>query len=314
MQGQFTRRALSLLLCLLLSVVWMGGVSAQAQEASPEDSMAGINWKETDDEGVLPPPVEVPILMYHNLVAEENDPSISTDTLWVGQFRRQMELLRENGFTAISFEELIAFAEEGESLPEKPVLLTFDDGYRSAYELVFPILREFEMKATMFPIGVSVGKDTYKSTGYAMIPHFSWEEAKEMVDSGLVSIQSHTYDMHQWEPFELASLGVCLRPNLLRQDWETEEEYAKALHSDLNRSRKGIEEGTGESVTVLSYPGGCYDQLSEELLASYGIKCTLTIQPGKAEIRPGEPESLYGLNRFYVTPSTTEEEFLSWVL
>ena len=56
MQGQFTRRALSLLLCLLLSVVWMGGVSAQAQEASPEDSMAGINWKETDDEGVLPPP------------------------------------------------------------------------------------------------------------------------------------------------------------------------------------------------------------------------------------------------------------------
>ena len=118
MQGQFTRRALSLLLCLLLSVVWMGGVSAQAQEASPEDSMAGINWKETDDEGVLPPPVEVPILMYHNLVVEENDPSISTDTLWVGQFRRQMELLRENGFTAISFEELIAFAEEGESLPE----------------------------------------------------------------------------------------------------------------------------------------------------------------------------------------------------
>lgn len=66
MQGQFTRRALSLLLCLLLSVVWMGGVSAQAQEASLEDSMAGINWKETDDEGVLPPPVEVPILMYHN--------------------------------------------------------------------------------------------------------------------------------------------------------------------------------------------------------------------------------------------------------
>ena len=275
--------------------------------------MAGINWKETDDEGVLPPPVEVPILMYHNLVAEENDPSISTDTLWVGQFRRQMELLRENGFTAISFEELIAFAEEGESLPEKPVLLTFDDGYRSAYELAFPILREFEMKATMFPIGVSVGKDTYKSTGYAMIPHFSWEEAKEMVDSGLVSIQSHTYDMHQWEAFETAGGGQCLRPNILRQPWETLGEYMQALWADVERSRQDIAEGTGQEAVALAYPGGLHDQISEELLRSYGVKCTFTIEGGKAQVTPGSERSLYGLNRFYVKPTTTDEEFLQWV-
>ncbi len=54
------------------------------------------------------------------------------------------------------------------------------------------------MKATIFAIGVSIGKDTYKDTDHAMTPHFGAAEMQEMVDSGLISIQSHTYDMHQW--------------------------------------------------------------------------------------------------------------------
>ena len=58
------------------------------------------------------------------------------------------------------------------------------------------------MKATIFAIGVSIGKDTYKDTDHAMTPHFGAAEMQEMVDSGLISIQSHTYDMHQWPPFE----------------------------------------------------------------------------------------------------------------
>ena len=181
------------------------------------------------DEGILPEPVEIPILMYHNLVAEEDDPSISKNTMWVGQFQHQMELLEENGFTTITVDQLVEFGNRGKALPEKPVLITFDDGYRSAYELAFPILQEMDFHAAMFPIGVSVGKDTYKDTGLAMVPHFSWEEAKEMAESGLVSIQSHTYDMHQWEAFETAGGGQCLRPNILRQPWETLGEYMQAL-------------------------------------------------------------------------------------
>ena len=184
--------------------------------------------------------MEIPILMYHNLVAEENDPSISKNTMWVGQFQHQMELLEENGFTTITVDQLVEFGNRGKALPEKPVLITFDDGYRSAYELAFPILQEMDFHAAMFPIGVSVGKDTYKDTGLAMVPHFSWEEAKEMAESGLVSIQSHTYDMHQWEAFETAGGGQCLRPNILRQPWETLGEYMQALREDVERSRQDI--------------------------------------------------------------------------
>ena len=56
-----------------------------------------------------------------------------------------------------------------------------------------------------------------------------------------------------------------------------------------------------------------YDEISEELLRSYGVKCTFTIEGGKAQVTPGSERSLYGLNRFYVKPTTTDEEFLQWV-
>lgn len=169
------------------------------------------------------------------------------------------------------------------------------------------------MKATVFVIGVSVGKNTYKDTGLPMTPHFTWEQAREMADSGLVSLQSHTYDMHQWCAFETVGGGKCLRPNILRQPWETEEEYAQALLADLERSRSQLQEATGQVVTALSYPGGSYDACSEKLLQSYGVQCTLTIHPGKARLLPRVPESLYALNRFYVKPSTTDAELLQWV-
>ena len=114
-----------------------------------------------------------------------------------------MQLIKENGYEAISFDELIAFAEGKGALPEKPVLITFDDGYQSNYEYAFPILKEENMKGTIFAIGVSIGKkEYYKDTVHKMTPHFGKEEIDEMKGSGLISIGSHTYDMHQWAPFE----------------------------------------------------------------------------------------------------------------
>ena len=305
------KKFLARVLCLMTVLLTVGSGLGRAQAV--EIISSGINWMTTEEEGILPGVVEVPILMYHNLTAEENDPAISKDTMWVGQFRRQMEMLKENGFQAISLGQLFALVEQGKALPEKPVLLTFDDGYSSVYELAFPILQEMEMPAVVFPIGISVGKDTYKDTNIPITPHFDWGQAKEMVDSGLISIQSHTYDLHQKPEYELASGQSQIRPNALRQPWETEEEYAKALATDLILSKVGIETATEQKVVALAYPGGMHDDLSEKLVVSNGIKCTFTTEPGKAQVRPGCPESLFSLNRFYVQPSTTDEELLKWV-
>ena len=134
---------------------------------------------------------DVPVLMWHNLAEESSgDMTISVDT-----FRAQIEALHEAGFKTVSLQQLYDYVHFGTELPEKPIVLTFDDGYFSNYEYAFPILQEYDMQATIFAIGVSVGKDTYKDTDHAMTPHFGVDEAREMVASGLISVQSHTYDI-----------------------------------------------------------------------------------------------------------------------
>ena len=80
--------------------------------------------------------------------------------------------------------------------------------YRIFRRLAFPILKELEMPAVVFPIGISVGKDTYKDTEIPITPHFTWEQAVEMANSGLISLQSHTYDLHQKTEYETASKSL----------------------------------------------------------------------------------------------------------
>jgi peptidoglycan/xylan/chitin deacetylase (PgdA/CDA1 family) len=90
----------------------------------------------------------------------------------------------------------------------------------------------------------------YKDTEYEIIPHFDYQQAKEMSDSGIISIQSHTYDMHQWPPYEEGRA----RENILRFEDEDEEDYIPLLRNDIRRSIREIQEATGKPVKVLAYP------------------------------------------------------------
>ena len=202
---------------------------------------------------------QVPILMYHHLSEDvTNSEMVSPE-----QFEAQIRALSEAGYTGVSFDELQAYVLRGAPLPEKPVVITFDDGYESNYTLAYPILQKYGMKATIFAIGVSFGKDHYKDTDYAITPHFGAAEAAEMAASGLISIQSHTYDMHQWPPYES---GSAVRENILPLPGEGEEAYVQALTEDFTRSRTLLEDAAGQPVDVLAYPAGQYSTLAQVTL------------------------------------------------
>ncbi len=249
---------------------------------------------------------QVPILLYHHIAEETNGSTITPR-----QFEEEIRLLWEQGYETVTFDQMIAYVKDGKALPEKAVCITFDDGYRSNYEYAYPILKKYGMKATIFVIGASVGStEYYKDTDYPITPHFNFEEAKEMVDSGVISIQSHTYDMHQYGPYEQ---GENFRGNILRLEGESEQEYIETLTADFTRSKTEIEEGVGKEVRVLSYPGGSYDLLSQAVLNSLGVEATLSIREGKAVLVKGLPQSLYAMKRFYVTTETSEEQFLNWI-
>lgn len=249
----------------------------------------------------------VPVLMYHHVSAEGNGGTIiSTEG-----FERQIRALSEAGYTPVSVQEMIDFVHRGGELPEKPVCISFDDGYESNFSLAGPILEKYGMKATVFCIGSSMGKSTYKDSGEPIIPHFSAQEALEMSKKGTFCIQSHTWDMHQSEKFESGAARTCIRPLA----GETDNAFAAALKADCEKQRQYF---TGNGLPVpeaLAYPGGVYSELSEEVLhKDCGILATFTVDSnGTNTLEPGKPESLYLLHRLDMTDSVSADDLLDYL-
>ena len=251
--------------------------------------------------------IRLPVLMYHHL-ADEGDSSVTVST---EAFERQLSLIREWGYVPITLEELYNYVTLGAALPEYPVLITFDDGYTSNYELAYPLLMKYNTPAAIFVIGVSVGKDSYKDTDHAMNPHFGWGEAAEMVESGLITIGSHTYDMHQWAPFEEGKDAV--RENILRLEDEDEDSYIEFLRADITRSMDEIESALGETPLALAYPGGAWDELAQAMLNELGVKMTFSTEVGMNTVIKGLPQSLYALKRYNINGDTTDEALKSYL-
>lgn len=250
--------------------------------------------------------LKVPILMYHH-IKEGADLDV---TITPELFEEHIKTLSENGYTGVMINDLVEYVEKGIPLPEKPICITFDDGYLSNYELAFPILKKYNMKATIFVIGSSIGKDKYKDTNYEIIPHFGFEEANIMQQSRLIDIQSHTYDMHQSEKYES---GDKVRESAVELKNETEGEFIKALTDDYNKMEQIFEEKMNKKITALAYPHGEYSTLSSVVLKSLGVKATFGTVAKSNTIIKGLPQSLIGLNRYNICEEVSTENLLSFI-
>ena len=244
----------------------------------------------------------VVILMYHHLA----EVAVNDYTITPESFEQQMQWLVYHGFNTVSLRDLYDFVHYGTELPENPVVITFDDGYLSVYEYAFPFLYRYGLKASLFVIGAHVGTSYYKDTGHPTIPKFCFEQARTMVNSGLIEIQSHTYDMHQWAPFEPGPA----REDILIMYGETYVDYIAVLTNDHLQISYLVESATGQKVFAVAFPLGRYDELSLEVLQSIGVSVTLRSVRGVNIISEGYPESLHLLSRNNIVDSLDEDEFL----
>lgn len=244
----------------------------------------------------------VPILMYHNF-GDEGLPEV---TISADAFEIQIKALADAGYTAVSFDALCDYVYNGAPLPERPVMITIDDGYIGVYDIAYPILEKYGMTATVFIIGVFHGKSLYKENPYwQIIPHFGDAEAFEMASSGALSIQSHSYDMHHYEPYE-----EVYRDGVLRMRRESRAAYIEAFTSDFESAAEQIKSITGTKPYVYAYPFGKHTRLSESLLKEMGVKVTLTTVSGVSVVGRGAPQSLFKLKRHNVSGNMTAEELL----
>lgn len=233
-------------------------------------------------------PLGIPVLMYHQLAPRLVSICSRHNVLVTPEvFERQMQYLEENGYTTITCRQLAAYLNEGEALPPRPVLITFDDGWRSSFLYAFPVLKRHRMKATVFLITAMVGKvedlnDPVQAVA-GLGAYLSWDEVREMAESGLVRFESHTHNLHFADKQRRAGMDVVSSEYLLE---------------DLRESMRLIQEATGYQPVALAYPYGHYRKPYESSLEEAGISLGFTTRNGEAHLG----DDPYALSRITIYP------------
>ncbi|MFE4704943.1 polysaccharide deacetylase family protein [Peribacillus simplex] len=213
--------------------------------------------------------VQLPILMYHS-ISEGNGLRVPSE-----EFQSQMAWLRENGYYTLSPEEAYLVLTENRMPSEKCIWLTFDDGYSDNYTEAFPILKENDMKATVFMIGRSIDK------GH----HLTEDQMLEMSRNG-ISIESHTIN-----------------------HLELNRMTAEQQEAEMVQSKELFDRILDQDTTVLSYPVGRYNEESLRLSEEAGYKMAVTTEPGGAS----RDQGMHALHRVRISPGLSADGFASLI-
>ncbi len=222
--------------------------------------------------------LRVPVLVYHRFGPTVADAMTVTTAVFTDQLR----LLRQGGRPVISLHSLVkALAGGGNDLPAGAVVLTVDDGHRSVYTEMFPLIRKYQLPVTLFIYPSAISNASYALT---------WDELAEMRASGLVDIESHSY----WHPnFRIEQQRLTL------------EAYAHLVADQLVRSKAAIEEHLGGTVDLLAWPFGIYDTPLMQAAAGTGYVAAFSI-----DRRPvTAAESIMALPRYIITDVDRGERF-----
>ncbi|MDN5301285.1 MAG: hypothetical protein PWQ60_799, partial [Thermoanaerobacteraceae bacterium] len=150
----------------------------------------------------------IAVLAYHHIIPGQLPKgATSRAVIPLSEFEAQMKYLYDNGYYTASLKDVEDFIYHKKALPEKTVLITFDDGYESNFVYAFPVLKNYNFKATIFLIGKSIvqKEEPFNPNRLSML---SIREIKEMLDSGLVEFGSHTFDAHEYRGNKPALLSM----------------------------------------------------------------------------------------------------------
>lgn len=246
-----------LLLCLTL---FLAGPAARAE--GPPDALERLI-----------------VLSYHD-VRERRRDAQNDYTIEAAELVNHFAWLKENGYRPVSLEQVLAARGGGKPLPDKPVLLTFDDGYRSFYTLVYPLLKLFEYPALLAIVGRWIEAppaDLSGGAGGAAL--LDWTQIRAMVDSGLVEVASHSYDLHQGiagnPQGNLMAAATTRRYDPAQRRYEPDSEYEQRLRADLTHSVEAIERNTGRRPRAMVWPYGYYNATTQRLARELGMQVSV---------------------------------------
>jgi peptidoglycan/xylan/chitin deacetylase (PgdA/CDA1 family) len=210
---------------------------------------------------------DLTVLMYHNTLARGKKQSVYC--INQENLRRDFEYLKQNGYNVISFKRLTECVDNGVYLPDKAVLLTFDDGYLNNVKYALPLLEEYGYSGLFSVVGDYTKFDRYGGKGGGDFIYLGWKDIGELADNDNVEIGLHSYDLHNTRP----------RLGMSQLKGESDEAYAKLVADDTQKLIDKLA-AIGVTTDIFAYPFGKYTKLSEAVLKDKGISITLTCNEG----------------------------------
>ena len=228
-------------------------------------------------------PVPLPVVMYHSICNKApSDYSVTP-----AQLEEDLAWFSSNGFRSVSAEQLIKYTRGTGELPDKPVMLTFDDGFYNNLSLALPILEKYDMCAVVSIVGRYTDEYAAADPHTDSYSYLTWQDVSGLLSSGRIEIGSHTYDLHSNSG---GRHGCAKLPD------ESAESYTAMLKEDLGLLKSELHANCGTEPAVFAYPFGALSPESLPVLRDSGILMTLTCREGMNYITR-DPDCLYGIFR-----------------
>jgi len=254
-------------------------------------------------------------IAWHDVVEKKED--LASDAVTIDHLVDQFEWLIDNGYHPISIDRLLAAENGGPSLPDKAVLLCWDDGYQSFHTRVLPLLRAYNFPAVLALVGSWMEPPPSATVRYGdnLVPRtrfLSWQQVREIQASGLVEIASHSWGLHRGVLADAAGdrlpAVIAHLYDPVNRSYESEQEQKNRILADLLRNSELIANRTGHRPRVMVWPFGRYNEPALQAAREAGMMITLTLDPVL-----GDVHRLRAVGRIYPTRNPELDEFRTYL-
>ena len=254
-----------------------------------------FSFAKSDDE------IELPIIMYHSLLKSQK----STYIVHPNIFEEDLKYIQSKGYSTITMTELINYVYNDASLPEKPIIITFDDGYYNNLSYAVPLLHKYNMKAVVSIVGEYSDRYTESDEANPNYGYLRWKDINELITDGCIEFQNHTYNSHSMNNG---------RNGCKKTSSESAEHYSNFLSNDLNKLQEEFRNNcNGYQPNTFTYPFGAVSKESNSIVKDLGFKASLSCTSG-INIITKDPNCLYLLKRNNRVPEISTEQFFMKLL
>lgn len=242
---------------------------------------------------------QLPVLMYHSVI---KNPSKSGKYVITPQkFEEDLIYLKQKGYQTVSAKQLIQYVYNNAPLPEKPVVLTFDDGMYNNYEYILPILEKYNSCAVFSIVGSYTDEYSENNIVQPAYSYLRWCDIEALSDSEHIEFGNHSYNFHSIS---------AKRYGTQKNKYENSLDYINTFYQDTQKMQSEFYEHCNYRPIIYTYPFGSYSKESSRVLKKMGFMVTFSCTEGINKLTH-DPDCLYLLKRYNRSGLLSTNQFFS---